>query len=252
MVLASDVRDVVYLTWIVPVAAVREFVPQGIRIIERDGLTLFTVLTYRHGHFGPAFLGPLRRWFPSPLQGNWRLYVESIEGIGNTGRVVLFVRNVFDSLLYVLGSRLGSDALPSHLPARFIHECSGEGYRTQLESGRGSAPDLSSSTVRSRVRALPEGFERFFGAWEEAVSFLCHQEAAVVAVEDEGRVAHARISLPIDIATAESLESVATSCRGFLEQVGATGKPFCFAVPRIRFSVLSERLLPPGAQVTFL
>jgi hypothetical protein len=50
--LASDVEDVVYLTWIVPVERVRAFVPPGVAIVDRAGLTLFTILTYRHGHFG--------------------------------------------------------------------------------------------------------------------------------------------------------------------------------------------------------
>ncbi|MGN6111390.1 MAG: hypothetical protein ACTHOC_00005, partial [Luteimonas sp.] len=152
--LASEVEDVVYLTWIVPVERVRPLVPPGVAIVDRAGLTLFTILTYRHGHFGAKCLGPLRRLCPSPLQSNWRLYVEALPGGAPPARTVsaptvLFLRNVFDSPLYALGSRLASDALPSHLARGFVHRRSGDGYETRIEPGVGSAPALASTTVRA-------------------------------------------------------------------------------------------------------
>src|SRR5689334_7538016 len=64
MRLASDVRDVVYLNWVVPLSAVARYVPPGVTLRERNGMTLFTILTYRHAHFGPALAGPLRILFP--------------------------------------------------------------------------------------------------------------------------------------------------------------------------------------------
>ena len=70
--LESDVVEVVYLNWLVPSALAAPHVPPGVTLHERNGQTILTVLTYRHGHFGPAMLGPLRKLFPSPLQGNWR------------------------------------------------------------------------------------------------------------------------------------------------------------------------------------
>jgi hypothetical protein len=245
--LASEVEDVVYLTWIVPVERVRALVPPGVAIVDRAGLTLFTVLTYRHGHFGPKRLGPLRRLCPSPLQGNWRLYVEALPGGAAPTCTVLFLRNVFDSPVYTLGSRLASDALPSHLARSFVHRRNGDGYETRIEPGAGSAPALASTTVRAPAKVLPAGYERFFASWTGAVRFLCRQDAAIVGVDGGGRIAQAGISLPIELDTVVPLQSVDTRGAGFLESVGATGEPFCFAVPKVGFEVLWERLLPASA-----
>jgi hypothetical protein len=56
--LASDVHDVVYFNWLVPVSAVHGLIPPGIEIEERGGFTVLTVLTYRHGHFArPSLTG---------------------------------------------------------------------------------------------------------------------------------------------------------------------------------------------------
>ena len=58
-----------------PARNLASVVPPGVSLIQEGGHTLLTVLTYRHGHFGPAFLGPLRKLLPSPLQSNWRVYL---------------------------------------------------------------------------------------------------------------------------------------------------------------------------------
>ncbi|ARU05761.1 hypothetical protein CCO03_14665 [Comamonas serinivorans] len=79
MTLASDVHDVVYLNWLVPVAAAQSLAPPGLTLWQQGGWTPFTVLSYRHRHFGPAALGPLRRLCPSPRQSNWRLYLADLE-----------------------------------------------------------------------------------------------------------------------------------------------------------------------------
>lgn len=243
--LASDLEDVVYLTWIVPVERVQALVPSGVAVIDRAGLTLFTIVSYRHRHFGPKLLGPLRRLCASPLQSNWRLYVESLPGgaAPAPARTVLFLRNAFDNAAYALGSRFASDALPSHLPQRFTHRRSDDGYETAIEPGAGSAPALASTTVRAQAGVLPAEYARFFATWAGAVRFLCLQDAAVVAVDGSDRLAQADIALPIDPRTAIPLRSTATGGAGFLEAIGAVGEPFCFAVPAARFEVLGERLL---------
>jgi len=110
MQLESDVTDVVYLTWMIDVGAARRLVPSGYALWQRDGKTPFTILTYRHGNFGPAFLGPLRRMMPSPLQSNWRLY-------GAQPNQVFFVKNVMSSFLHALGTRMFSDVLQTHYPS---------------------------------------------------------------------------------------------------------------------------------------
>ena len=106
--LASDVTDVVYCTWIVDVAAVAHLVPPRVTLAQRDGKTLFTVLTYARHHFGPALAGPLRRLFPSPLQSNWRLYVESLPDGVKSDVVAAFLPQIFARLNQYAGEmRLG-------------------------------------------------------------------------------------------------------------------------------------------------
>jgi len=244
MKLASDVHDVVYLNWVVPASAVARYMPPGVTLWERDGKTLFTILTYRHAHFGPALAGPLRVLFPSPRQSNWRFYVDSMPGATKPDRVILFVKNILDSVLYVVGSRLFSDALPSHLADGFVHEKTSDGYRTVITSGAGSSPTLQCAVRSTDSKTLPGDFSRFFSSWPEAVEFLCLQHSALAEVEDVERIAHAGIDLPIDLASVQPLTAADGAIASeFLEVIGAKGEPLCFVVPEVKFRVMWERLL---------
>jgi hypothetical protein len=242
--LESEVADVVYLTWLVPVSACASFVPKGVRLWQKNGLTPFTVLTYRHGHFGPSALGILRKLFPSPLQSNWRLYLEQAPAGAPPVRTVLFLKNVMNSLVYALGTRLFSDALPTHLAADFVHRRDGLATHTEIAAGAGSAPSLLCSLRLGCMPALRTDFASMFGSWAGAVEFLSCQDGAVAQVGRVDRLAFAEIELPIDLATAlpaEPSDGLPTcSLHGTLRPVG---EPLCFVVPRVRFRAVSERLL---------
>lgn len=232
LTLESDVRDVVYLTWMMDGATAQAMVPAGVRLWQRNGLTPFTILTYRHGHFGPALAGPARQLLPSPLQSNWRFYLEE------PGKVY-FVRNIMDSTLHALGTRIFSDILPTHLPARFAHARDGEEYTTLIEPGAGSAPLLEARTCVSARRDLPADMADAFANWDEAISFLACQHTAMIEVPGLGRMAESEISLPIPLDEVLPMEAASVSC----PMAGAYARtPFCFAVPRVRFRVLSEAL----------
>ncbi|WP_426164062.1 DUF2071 domain-containing protein [Pseudoduganella sp. R-34] len=232
LTLESDVRDVVYLTWMMDAATAQAMVPAGVRLWQRNGLTPFSVLTYRHGHFGPALAGATRRLMPSPLQSNWRFYLEE------PGKVY-FVRNIMDSTLHALGTRIFSDILPTHLPARFVHARDGDEYSTSIEPGAGSAPLLKARTRVRAQRALPPGLAGAFANWDEAVGFLACQHMAMIEVPGTGRMAESEISLPIPLDEVLPLEAESVNC----PMAGAdAGSPFCFAVPRVKFRVLSESL----------
>jgi hypothetical protein len=247
--LESDVEDVVYCTWVVDSAAVADLVPPGVCLIERDGKTLFTILTYRHRHFGPRLAGPLRRLFPSPFQSNWRLYVERFEGDTEHQPTVLFVKNIFSSPLYAIGSRISSDALPSHLAQAFEHTALDGRYHTRLTGGTGSAPDFSCEAVLTHDRQLPEPLLPFFDTWERALTILCLQDGALADVDGCDLLAHARIDLPIDIRAVQPLKAIASmNDDAFLAKIGVAGLPFCFTVARVKFAVLSEKLLASGAR----
>ncbi|MGU7774767.1 DUF2071 domain-containing protein [Burkholderia sp. MR1-5-21] len=242
--LASDVQDVVYCTWAVNVADVAHLVPAGVALAARNGKTLFTILTYAHRHFGPCAAGPLRRVFPSPLQSNWRLYVDMLPGQVPAEQTVLFVKNVFDHPLYAIGSRLFSDALPSHLAKRFEHDARNGRFSTLLSGGDGSAPDFRCVAEKTSERGLPAELAPFFDSWRSAVSFLSLQHSALAHVEDCDGLAHAGIDLPIDVDAVEALRLTEPAVGGeFLQRIGAVGTPFCFVVPGVAFRVLWERLL---------
>lgn len=247
MRLASDVSDVVYLTWLVPVTACAHLVPPGVRLWQREGLTPFTALTYRHAHFGPSLAGPLRWLFPSPLQSNWRLYLaDAPKGVAPV-RTVLFLKNVMDSVVYTFATRMFSDALRTHLAARFVHVREGDLLRTDIQPGEGSAPALSSTVRRAGERVLPPGFGTAFDSWRAAVEFLACQDAAVAPVDlDAGRdaLAFAEIRLPIDVPAVLPAQVVGEPPRcAALAELPPVHGPFCFVVTRVPFQVVSERVI---------
>jgi len=243
LTLKSDVVDVVYASWVVPAAAVQDLVPRGVRLTEINGSTVLTVLSYRHGHFGPRFMGRLRRVLPSPLQSNWRLYVEHLPNGSKAERVVLFIRNIFDSALYGVGSRLFSDALPSHVAREFSHEKSANRYHTRIDGGSGSSPSFALSVELSPDKRLPEAFRDFFVRWEDAVSFLTLQESAIAEIPGMAQLAQAGIDLPINTRAVQP--AVITGCDPgqFLAAHGVSGEPLCFVVGNIPFTVLWERCI---------
>ncbi|WP_236621790.1 hypothetical protein [Luteimonas huabeiensis] len=238
--LASDVRDVVYLNWWVA-ARHAPPAPPGFRYVERDGRTPYTVLTYRHGGFGPEIAGPLRRLAPSPLQSNWRWYLQR-EGDAAGAPVVLFDRNVMDSALYVLGARAFSDAMQPHLSARFTHVCSPEGCATRIESGDGGAPSL-----RAELAAADDWGDALwapaFGGRDAALRFLACQDEALAMTVD-GRWAATRIELPVALADLRPLRCVGRVDCPRIEAFGAGAQaPFAFLLEQVPFRVVSERLL---------
>jgi hypothetical protein len=243
--LVSDVRDVIYASWAVPVEAVREEVPPGVALHQGQGLTLLTVLTYRHGHFGPRWLGPLRSLLPSPLQSNWRLYIDDARStVPLSPRVVLFLRNVFDSALHAVGTRLFSDVLPSHCAGHFV--LARDGGRTRIEiAGPGSAPAFALTASAAQNAALPETFRPLFADWAEAVCFICDQDAAVARVADRPALALSHIALPVDLTRVEPMICGDFTPSALLASWGVSGAPFCFRVPEVAFAALSDQVIKP-------
>lgn len=243
-VLASDVVNVVYATWLVSAARVRSWMPPGTVLWEVEGLTPFTILTYRHGHFGPRSAGPLRYLFPSPLQSNWRLYLKTpVPGVPDCPTVI-FVKNVFDSTLYTLGTRVFSDALPSHLASRFALSVQSDEIAVSIEPGEGSAPTFSARFEWASNEFLPAAFRPFGSTWREAATRLALQDAAIVPVPSIDRLAVAMISLPVNTQSLKPirLRSESLHCP-LLQELGAQGEPLCFLLPSVYFQALSERLL---------
>ena len=240
-VLESAVADVVYLTWLVDAGAAEAIAGPGVRLWQRGGRTPFTVLSYRHGRFGPALFGPLRTACPSPLQSNWRFYVQDGSDPALPPRTVYFVKNVMDSRVYTFATRLFSDIMETHLADGFVHVGGTDGWRTTIAPGAGSAPALACVAIPGE-RRLPAGFAGLFGGWDEAVAGLSRQDAAIAPARRHGRMALAHIDLPIPLDEVEPLAVPEARCP-LLAGLGQVSAPLAFRVPRVRFRVLSERLL---------
>ena len=242
LTLHSDVRDVVYVSWLVDAAAAQKLVPAGVALWQRGGKTPLTVLTYRHGHFGPALLGPLRKLLPSPLQSNWRFYLDHTPPGAPDVPCVYFFKNIMDSLPHALGTRLFSDILPTHLAATMTLEVSATQARCNIAPGAGSAPALEVQAHIAGKQTLDEDWQQLFGNWRDAVAFLACQDAAIAHVPRNGKLVFGEIDLPIDLDQVQALTALRADC-GLLGQLPPVSLPFAFLVPKVAFKALSERLL---------
>ncbi|PHV24977.1 hypothetical protein CSQ93_26405 [Janthinobacterium sp. BJB426] len=240
--LHSDVRDVVYVSWLVDAAAAQQLLPAGVTLWKRDGKTPFTVLTYRHGHFGPALLGPLRKLLPSPLQSNWRLYLDHTPPDAPAVPCVYFLKNIMASLPHALGTRLFSDILPTHLAAGMALEVTATQARCSIASGAGSAPSLDVQADIVAEHGLDAAWQQLFGNWRDAVAFLACQDAAIAHVPRNGKLVFGEIDLPVDVDQVQALTALRADC-GLLAQLPPVSTPFAFLVPKLAFKALSERLL---------
>jgi hypothetical protein len=242
LTLHSDVRDVVYVSWLVDAAAAQKLLPPGVVLWQRDGNTPFTVLTYRHGHFGPALLGPLRRMLPSPLQSNWRLYLERTPAGAPAVPCVYFLKNIMASLPHALGTRLFSDILPTHLADNMTLDVTATQAHCSIAGGDGSAPALDVQAAITAAHGLDADWQALFGSWHDAVAFLACQDAAIAHVPRNGKLVFGEIDLPVDVDQVQALTALRADC-GLLGQLPPMSKPFAFLVPKVPFKALSERLL---------
>jgi hypothetical protein len=243
-VLESDIVDVVYLNWLVDLARIKHLVPAGIEVSNWNGRTVLSILTYRHGSFGPAAAGPLRRLLPSPLQSNWRLYVQSVNGQPLVQPTVLFLKNVIDHPVYALGARVMSDVLPADLPRSMRLARRGDRYLVNISPGRSYAPDLHLELHERDSEASGAEFTEAFGELAAAARWIFEQEAAIAPVPDVARLAYGEISIPIDPDLVVPLSADMGTFRSrFLSPLVGSVAPFCFVVKRVHFRVVSERLL---------
>jgi hypothetical protein len=186
----------------------------------------------------------LRRLFPSPLQSNWRLYLDGPLPPGAPAQTVWFLENMMDHGAYVAATRLFSDIMRTHRPARFTHARAGEVYATRIEPGAGSAPALACTVAPAARPVLPPAFAAAFGSWDEAVTMLACQDAALGWAARVGKLVLSHIDLPIPLAAVRPLVPTAPVACSLLDALPATGEPLCFLVPRVPFKVLSETVLP--------
>lgn len=255
-VLSSHIHDVVYVNYLVDADRVAGLLPEELelqRLGPERGLTLFSVLVYRHGRFGPRALGggASCRGFPSPLQSNWRLYVQDRE-TGEPG--VFFVSTTLSKLLPAMLARMLSRGVPMHVPARSSltvvsspeQAAGGEDVQLELAPGQGSAPDLK-GRLRSAgaTMLLPKGkWSTCFGSYDALLRYAVPQGRALSVQSWDGRVTAQEIDLPAPpdscLPLAGSLQSDA------VKRMCGEGQPVCFLLPEVQFTMTGERVLRAG------
>jgi hypothetical protein len=238
----SDIRDVVYVSYIVEAERLLPLVPSGLaldRIGPEGRFAVFTLLTYRHGHFGPRLLGPARGLLPSPVQSNWRIHVRH-PGSGRVG--ITFVTNAVSSTAYALGARLLCEGLPMHVPRKAeLARTAGGAITVRLDPGRGSAPDLEARLLPTEPPA--DGpWQSAFATWHDFLAYVVPQDRALSSQPWRGRVTSQEIDLGIPLRACQALAGEVRSRRA--RELAGDAEPIAFLVPRVTFLFDREDHLP--------
>jgi len=236
--LRSDVEDVVYVNWLVRADALEALLPFGARVQRFGDYAVFSVLVFRHGHFGPDLLGRARSLMPSPIQCNARAYLAA----PLSGHVA-FLSNSINHPVYCLGARLLSDGLPAHYPAAARLERTGGTLQVAIDPGQGSALALHVSLTETNEEALPPAFAAIFSDGTAALQYLVPQNAAARRLPTIEQTCDSAIVVEVSEAAARWASVNAPLYIGApFEALVCDAEPLAFVLPAVRFRVLSERL----------
>lgn len=241
---ASDITEVIYVNYLVPAERLEPLVPEGLelqRLGPDGGHALFTFLTYRHGHFGPRILGPLRRLFPSPVHTNWRIHVRDPR-TGKQG--IHFVTNAIGTTAQALGARLMSEGMPMHVLRRGEVSRAPDGaIQVTLDPGGGTAPDAEIALrPRAAPGALPAPWSACFEGWRDFLAYAVPQDRAMASQPWQGTISRQEIDLGIPLDACEPLEGEVRSAAA--KAIAGDAAPLCFRVPAVSFLFTGEELDP--------
>jgi len=241
--MVSEIEDVLYVNYLIPAAVAGKYVPYGLEL-ERLGATgewaLFSFLTYRHGHFGFRFLGPLRRLFPSPVQTNWRIHVRD----PRTGiRGIYFLTNGIDFTPPALGARLFTEGMPMHVFERSeIHRAPTGEIRFAFTAGQGTAPVAAGALIPGPVPVLAGAWADAFGDWSQFLAYCVPQNRAMSGQRWHRRITRHEITLPIPLDRVEPLvpRGPGAIVSATAAAIAGDAEPLCFRVPDLFFTFEAE------------
>lgn len=235
----SDITDVIYVSYVLPAERLVPLVPPGLelqRLGPEGRYALFTFLTYRHGQFGFALLGPLRRLMPSPIQTNWRIHVRDPR-TGYEG--ITFLTNAIASTVMALGARLISEGMPMHVIARGAITRDGDGtVRVRLDPGGGSAPDVDATLRPTEHPRTSEAFDACWPSFDAFLAYCVPQNRAMSSQPHKHRIARQEIDIPIALDRCEPLDGTVTS--RVATEIAGEAPPICFRVPAVSFRFKHE------------
>lgn len=241
MRLQSQVSNIVYLSWLVDIEQVRPHYP-GIKLWEKQGKTIFTILTYQHRHFGFSFLGRFRKWMPSPKQSNWRFYLNE-----SYPKTVLFEQVLLDQYIYVVGGRLASDVMPAQYPLVFQHHYDAQHQQIETDIWLDQSYHLTSRVQCVADKLWPASWQNLFSSWDEAVHFLVDQDHAWAQwVDQPDRMSQGDIEMPFQFQQIQAAHVTNLNIPSLLKQFGLDEQTevFSFVVPQLDFHVVDEQILP--------
>jgi hypothetical protein len=236
--LLSDATDVVYINFLVEASRLLPLVPRGLelqRLGPQNDYALFTCLTYRHGHLGPSSLGPFRRLLPSPIQSNWRIYVN----LPNRCDGIYFVSTCINSTPHALTARLLAEGLPMHVSqVAKLGRAADDSISINLDPGAGTGPDLRATLKPSADKTLPTQWQACFTDYANFLSYCVPQDRALSCQLFYNRLTRQEISLGIPLESCISLTGQVSSKT--LERLVGKVEPVCFLVPRVKFHLSAE------------
>ncbi|KXZ70622.1 hypothetical protein AVENLUH5627_01325 [Acinetobacter venetianus] len=241
MRLESQVKDIVYLSWLVDVEQVRQHYPSDVPLWEKQGKTIFTILTYQHQHFGFRFLGGLRQWMPSPQQSNWRFYLDH-----TYPKTVIFEQVLLDQYLYVMGGRLASDVMPAQYASVFQHQFNPQQQSIQTDVFVDTDYSFNSDVKMTQEKTLTPTWQQMFDSWDEAVQFLVDQDHAWAEWVDRPEcISQGDIEMPVQYEDIRAAQILSLNAPALLKKFGVESDTdaFAFVVPALDFHVLGERFL---------
>jgi hypothetical protein len=235
----SDIQHVIYTNYLAPAERVAPLVPPGLelqRIGPDGGYALFSILTYRHGHFGPRSAGPLRRLFPSPIQSNWRLYVTDPQ----TGqRGIYFLTNAVTGLPQALGARFFSEGMPMHMPrSADLRKTPDGAWLVTLDAGVGSAPDLTALLRLDERRPTTGPWAAAFADYGEMLAYCVPQDRALTVQPWHAWVTRQEIRLDIPLEACQPLMGDVSSL--LARAIVGDAEPFSCIVPSVFFRFDAE------------
>ena len=236
----SDIQHVIYTNYLVSAERVAPLAPPGLelqRIGPDEGWAMLSILTYRHGHFGPRIAGPLRRLFPSPIQSNWRLYVRD----PLTGqRGVYFLTNAVTGLPQALGARFLSEGMPMHAPrSGDLRQTPDGAWLVAFDPGDGSAPDLAALLHPGETRPDVGPWAAAFTSYAEMLAYAVPQDRALTVQPWHAWVTRQEIQLDIPLESCQPLDGAIASQTA--RTLVGDAEPFTFLVPGVFFRFDAER-----------
>ncbi|TCM70892.1 uncharacterized protein DUF2071 [Acinetobacter calcoaceticus] len=236
----SQATDTIYMSWLVDIDKVRARFPEPLKLWEKDGKTIFSILFYHHHDFGPHRLGPLRKCFGSPKLSNWRFYLAA----DKIKHGIVFEQIMSDSLFYVISGRLFSDAMPAQYDPRFKLQLQQmqQQLNIQAKIHIDERYHLDVGLKQASGQQLPEQWKAFFPTWQEALQFLVPQQHILLESADQSpQLAQADIRIDADFESIKALTIEQLDCPLLQElEIDLDVPALCFYIPALDFHVLNE------------